>query len=325
MGLIKLASLKAIPIVRRLEYLEIFLDGVRRGMERRELIAALGEKKKAFEIEKDLALGRGNPHRKDITEAKYLLKYCIKLARDIKFVDKAGLGSRLLEAGKVYLESDDDTRRRMFAEAFSTVYPHLTTVVSALSRLDGEEAILPLMNQPEFEPEAEKYGFSVGQMYFDTVRDIGTRLGLVNWYVKGVGLERRQHVYLACRIMGENPGLFLLKIRSGDGWLFAMPFEVERNRFRESLWEAYLNLVDGVPGSPFFYSSVREKVCAMLRLRDDQFDNEVMRMVDWDEMLHVIWSEGVLQYQKDSASMLKSLPPKNEWGRYVVYLKIVRR
>jgi hypothetical protein len=39
----------------------------------------------------------------------------------------------------------------------------------------------------------------------------------------------------------------------------------------------------------------------------------------------VIWSEGVLQYQKDSASMLKSLPPKNEWGRYVVYLKMVRR
>ena len=48
-------------------------------------------------------------------------------------------------------------------------------------------------------------------------------------------------------------------------------------------------------------------------------------MVEWDEFLHVIWSEGVLPYQQDSASMLKSLPPKNEWGRYVVYLKIVRR
>lgn len=48
-------------------------------------------------------------------------------------------------------------------------------------------------------------------------------------------------------------------------------------------------------------------------------------MVDADSILQVIWSEGVLQYQKDSASMLKCLPPKNEWGRYVVYLKIVRR
>jgi hypothetical protein len=62
-----------------------------------------------------------------------------------------------------------------------------------------------------------------------------------------------------------------------------------------------------------------------LRIRDDQFDSEVLGMVDSDEVLHVIWSEGVLPYQQDTASMLKSLPPKNEWGRYIVYLKIVRR
>ena len=104
-----------------------------------------------------------------------------------------------------------------------------------------------------------------------------------------------------------------------------MPFEVERNKFRDCLWETYLSLADRIPGSPLFYSSVREKVCGLLKIRDDQFDNEIMRMVEWDEMLRVIWSEGVLQYQKDSASMLKSLPPKNEWGRYVVYLKMVRR
>jgi len=318
-------SLKAIPIVRRPEYLDAFLDGVRQGWERKELMATLGERKKAFEIEKDLALGRGNPHRKDISEAHSLLKHCVKLARDMKFVDKTGPRSRLLEAGRAYLDADEDIRRRTFAEAFSRAYPHLAAIVTALLRLSGEEAILPLMDLPEFKQEAEKYGFSVGKMYFDVVRDIGTRLGLMNWYVRGVGLERRQHVYLACRILAEDPGSFFLRIRSGDSWLFAVPFELERSVFRKALWEAYLDLVDGIPGSPIFYSSVREKVCAMLRLRDDQFDSEVMRMVDWDEMLHVIWSEGVLQYQKDSASMLKSLPPKNEWGRYVVYLKIVRR
>ena len=320
-----LVRLKAIPLVRRLEYLEVFLTGVKQGLQRKELMMSLGERKKAFEIEKDLALGRGNPHRKDITEATRLLKYCIKLARDMKFIDKTGSMPRLLETGKTYLEADEDTRRCMFAEAFSEAYPHLAAIVLALSRLDDEEAILPLMNQPKFEPEAAKYGFSLGQMYFDTVRDICTRLGLVNWYVSGVGPERRQHVYLVCQLTKEDPGSFLVKIHNEDGWLFAVPFEVERNRFRESLWESYLILADGVPGSPVFYSSVREKVCAMMKLRDEQFDNEVMRMVDWDEMLHVIWSEGVLQYQKDSASMLKSLPPKNEWGRYVVYLKMVKR
>ena len=50
-----------------------------------------------------------------------------------------------------------------------------------------------------------------------------------------------------------------------------------------------------------------------------------MKMVEYDETIHVVWSEGQLQYEKDNASMLKSLPPKNEWGNYVVYLKMVRK
>ena len=317
--------LKAVPIVRRLEYLEVFLKGVKNRLDRKELVLALGERKIAFEIEKDLALGRGNPHRKDITQANYLLKYCIRLSRDLGFVNKVGLRFRLTEKGKEYLESDDYSRKYTFAEAFSEVYPHLTTVISSLNHLEGAEAILPLYNRPEFEPESVKYGFSTGQMYFDTVRDIGTSLGLLNWYAKGAGPERRQHLYLSCSIMTQDPASFLVKIRNGDKWLFAVPFEIDRVHFREALWNVYLSLVDGVPGSPIFYSSVREQVCATLKLRDDQFDSEVMKMVDDDAILQVIWSEGVLQYQKDSASMLKSLPPKNEWGRYVIYLKIVRR
>jgi len=313
-------------MVRRLEYLETFLQGTRKGISRRELMESLGERKKAFEIEKDLSLGRGRPRRKDITRADRLIDHCVKLARNMQFVDKVGLRYRLLEAGRIYLDSAETERKKIFAEVFSKAYPHLSAVVLALALLkEEEEVVLPLQNKSEFKPEVEKYGLSMGQMCFDTIRDIGTRLGLMNWYVTGVGLERRQHVYLTCEITRETPESYLVKIRSLEGWLFAVPFEVERNRFRDCLWETYLSLADRIPGSPLFYSSVREKVCGLLKIRDDQFDNEVMRMVKWDEMLRVIWSEGVLQYQKDSASMLKSLPPKNEWGRYVVYLKMVRR
>jgi len=321
----KIVCLKAVPIVRRLEYLEVFLNGVKNRLARKELILALGERKIAFEIEKDLAVGRGNPHRKDITQANYLLKYCIRLSRDLGFVYKVGQGFRLTDRGKEYLESEDFSRKRTFAEKFSEMHPHLTTIVLALDHLEGDEAVLPIDNRPEFELESVKYGFSTGQMYFGTVRDIGTSLGLLNWYVEGVGAERRQHIYLTCCLATQEPVTYLVKIRNGDNWLFAVPFEMDRNRFRKVLWDSYLSLVDGVPGSPIFYSSVREKVCAALKLRDDQFDCEVMKMVEADSILQVIWSEGVLQYQKDSASMLKSLPPKNEWGKYVVYLKIVRR
>jgi hypothetical protein len=312
-------------MVRRLEYLEVFLEGVKRGLGRKDLEAALGERKRAFEIEKDLALGRGKPHRKDIPEAGKLIEYCLKLSRELRLVDKVGSQSRLLDRGRKYLIADEWGRRRMFSEAYSEVYPHLIAVILALSRLGEGEAVLPLRNRPEFRPEAGRYGLKIGQMAFDTVRDVATSLGLVNWYVNGVGSERRQHVYLACQILEDAPESFLLKVRFSDRWIYAMPFEVDRDEFRDVLWDSYLSLVDGVPGSPVFYSSVRESVCASLRLRDDQFDKEVMQMVDGDAVLHVIWSEGVLPYQHDSASLLKSLPPKNEWGRYVVYLKIVRR
>jgi hypothetical protein len=322
----RMIILKSIPMVRRLEYLETFLQGTREGLSRRELMESLGKRKQAFEIEKDLALGRGQPRRKDITQANRLTDHCVKLARSLLFVDKVGMRYRLLEAGRLYLDSGENERKKIFAEAFSKAYPHLSAVVQALALLkEGEEIVLPLQKKEEFKTEVEKYGLSMSPMCFETIRDIGARLGLMNWFATGVGLERNQHVYLTCQITAETPESFLVKIRSLEGWLYAVPFEVERNRFRDCLWETYLVLADRIPGAPLFYSSVREKVCGLLKIRDDQFDNEIMRMVEWDEMLRVIWSEGVLQYQKDSASMIKSLPPKNEWGRYVVYLKMVRR
>ena len=312
-------------MVRRLEYLEVFLESVRDKLGRNEMNVALGERKKAFEIEKDLALGRGNPHRKDIMRANSLLKYCIRLSKEMGFIQKIGSGYKLENLGRIYLESDWATRKCIFSETFTEVYPHLSAIVLAIGGLGNVEVVLPLENKPPFEVEAEKLGFSIGQMYFDTVRDIGTSLGLLNWYVGGIGPERRQHIYLVSEIKSNQPETYIAKIRKGDNWLFALPFEINRDTFRNSLWESYLTLSDGIPGAPVFYSSVREQVCASLKLRDDQFDDEVMQMVDSDNILQVIWSEGVLQYRKDSASMLKSLPPKNEWGRYVVYLKIVKR
>jgi hypothetical protein len=312
-------------MVRRQEYLEVFLDGVNRGLGMRELETALGEQKKAFEVEKDLALGRGNPQRKDIKEAGKLVEYCLRLARDLRFVDKVGPHMRLLEGGRRYLEAGKDDRRRYFAETHSDVYPHLSAIVLAISRLSGEEAVVPLMDKPPFKPEVGRYGLDVSQMVFDTVRDVATSLGLINWYVSGGGLERRQHLYLACKLNENDPGKYFVKIRSGGFWLYAVENVLNRGRFRDSLWRAYLSLVDNIPGSPVFYSQVRERVCADLRIRDDQFDRGVMTMVENDEFLRVVWSEGELPYQQNSASMLKSLPPKNEWGGYVVYLKIVRK
>ena len=318
-------SLKTIPVVRRVEYLEAFLDGVSKGFERSELEAAIGERKKAFELEKNLALGRGKPYQKKITEAVRLQENCLRLSKDLRFVEKNGSKPRLLEKGRLYLETDEGERIKILGEAYSEAYPHLAAIILALCNLSKGEAVLPLMNNPPFRPEIVKYGVNIDQVSFDTVRDIGTRLGLMNWYVYSSGSDRRQYVYSTCGINDKPQDQFLLRLNHRGSWLYAVPNGVEREEFRAVLWDAYITLVNGVPGSPVFYSLVREQVCATLKIRDDQFDAEVMSMVEWDEHLHVIWSEGVLPYQHDSASMLKSLPPKNEWGRYVVYLKIVRR
>lgn len=317
--------LGTIPLVRRLEYLDVYLGCVDRGMEKMDIEAALSERKKAFEVEKDLALGRGRPYYSTIAKAGKLIEHCLRLSRDMRYVDKVGTRSRLLDAGRRYLNADGIGRRRMFSESFSLAYPHMTALVSALSRLEGGEMVLPQMNNPEFKPEVERYGLSIGQINFDTLRDLATGLGLVNWYAVGVGSERRQHVYASSRLLPEQVEPYLVRIRGEGKWLYAVQLEVNRAVFREALWEEYLSIARGVPGSPVFYSLVRERVCSTLRIRDDQFDSEVLGMVDSDEVLHVIWSEGVLPYQQDTASMLKSLPPKNEWGRYIVYLKIVRR
>ena len=321
----RLVVLGAVPMVRRLEYLDVYLEGIRAGLKKGELETALGERKRAFEVEKDLALGRGKPHRKDIGQAGKLIEYCARLSRELRFVDRVGTSVRLLLDGRRYLDADLDVRRNMFAEAYSEAYPHLAIIIASLLRLEGYEALLPLNDKPFFRPEIEKIGISCNQMTFDTARDIATWLGLVNWHVEGLGADRRQRVYLCCRFVDGSNGSYSLRIKKRLGWFYVAPSEVERVVFRNALWDAYMTVAEGVPGSPVFYSSVRERVCAALKIRDDQFAGEVMRMVDWDDIFQVIWSEGVLPFQRDSASLLKSLPPKNEWDRYVVYLKIVRR
>ena len=99
--------LKSVPIVRRVEYLEAYLDGVNRGYEKRELEAAIGERKKAFEFEKNLALGRGKPFKKRITEAVRLQAFCLSLSRDLRFVEKTGSEESCREHGFAGINSEE--------------------------------------------------------------------------------------------------------------------------------------------------------------------------------------------------------------------------
>ena len=76
-------KLGTVPLVRRIEYLETYLRGVKQGRLKDELEASLVNKKEDLEKEKNIALSRGRIARTKSSGAAYLLRYCYRLSRDL--------------------------------------------------------------------------------------------------------------------------------------------------------------------------------------------------------------------------------------------------
>ena len=303
------------PVVRRLEYINDYLIGVKQGLDEDELMVQLAETKKRLEREKSLAVGRGNPYRKGIARTSSLTYDCRRVTESMRLLENDRLTSR----GEEYLKSSDEDRRQIICEAYSSVYPHFGVLVSTLQQYGT--LVLSMRNIPPFRPMAEKYGLDVHQVAFDTVRDLATDVGLVNWYTMDKAENRRQHVYLVCS-QGSSDSEYIVYHEGRQ--LQLKPNTVSLDEFRESLWENYIDLVNGVSGFPVFYSEIRDHVCYDLKISDILFNKYTETLMEDDDKYNVIWSQGILPRKQDSASMLKSLPPKNVDGNYIIYLKIVR-
>jgi hypothetical protein len=303
--------------VRRLDYVNEYLNGVSDGYDPEDLEILLAETKRRFEREKSLAVSRGNPYRKNIKNAKSLTDDCRRLTEAIGFVNDEILTGK----GEYYLKASDEDRKTLLCTAYSSYYPHLGVFVSSL--FQNGTFVLPMRNKPPFRPMIKSYGIDTHQVGFDIIRDIATDIGLVNWFTKGKTTERRQHVYLVCHqvSLGNNTRY---KVRHQDAEILLVPNEIPLSKFRDTLYEKYMLLVNGVPGFPVFYSEIREVVCMDLKISDLLFDQYTEILIEDDDVYNVIWSQGILPKQQDSASMLKSLPPKNIDGNYVIFLKIVR-
>lgn len=317
--------LGTVPLIRRLEYLDIFLEGLDQGLTSQGLEDSLSERKRLFEEEKDLALGKSQLRRRALVKARYLNRYCSRLTRALGFVKPSGNRLSLTPLGRRYADGSGVERARILAEAYSVAYPHLGVVVSALSHSQGFKATLLLDDSEGFRGEANVLGFDMSLMVFTVVRDTAVALGLFNWRMEVESRSRRQTMYLCCDLSRETPFSYLVRIKTKEGWLYALERPVDRGVMRDVLWREYLALAEGVPGSPVFWTVVRDRVCESLRIRDDQFDAEIMRMSEEsDDELRVVWSEGNPAFQLEYTSTLKSLPPKNEWGNYMLYLKVAR-
>lgn len=313
-------KLKKPPVIRRLDYINDYLEGVKQGLDKEELEERLAETKKRLETEKALAVGRGNPFRKDIKKTSNLTYDCKRITASMQLIEDEP--TTLTELGKKYLQSSDPERKAIICEAYSKAYPHFGELIKALQK--HGTMVLPMRNKPEFRPEIQKYGLDMHQVAFDTVRDLATDVGLVNWYTKGSAEERRQFVYLVCgEVDTFSEAHYTVYYRTQQVYL--KPNKVSIKKFRDNLWDNYLELVNGISGAPVFYSGLRVHVCYDLKISDSEFNNQTLDLIEDDEKLNVIWSQGILPRKQDSASMLKSLPPKNEDGNYIIYLKIVRR
>lgn len=313
-------KLGTVPLVRRIEYLETYLFGVKEGYSNAELEEMLINKKEEHETEKSIAVGRGQLTRARTSGAVYLLRYCYRLSRDLGLITETGQGNIISNCGMYFLNSEKIERVRVLAKRYSETYPHLSVLIQVLLNNDG---LISLPYKKElFEDQAELYNLGMSQVVFDNVRDMATYIGLVNWRMQASGPDRKQIVYLTSRVVNDSSEEHLAKITNSRDWINFAANIIPRDDFRVTLFESYLNLAEYVPGSPVFYSDVRTDVCNMLRITDEQFDSELLDMMIGDKVLKVYGSEGILPYRRDSAGMFKSLPPKNVWGDYIVYLRI---
>jgi len=316
-----------------LEYLEEFLLGASEMSSLSHIQERLVARKKKFEIEKNRAVGRGRPFMKTLEEAHILTGLCSKMARQLGLV---GPHLMLSAEGESYLKADPTAKNRILTVKMVETYERFRQLLRALDQQETKELNVPVEKIPtrDFEKYLKVSGAkNFARIYFETVMDLATQLGLVNWFVETKTLDARMWVlYLACSITTSQANSFKddtpineLPVNLGhETWniQFSNPPHEE---FCQVLWRNYLELTKYVARKPVFYSNLRSKVCYSLRVSDTVFDNYAQKIMSGDSKFRLVGAGGTLPFSRDSASLLKSIPPKTDRGEYVVYLKMDRR
>lgn len=325
------SSFLAIPLVRRLEYLEEFLIGASEGGGAQRIQERLVARKKFFELEKSRAVGRGRPFMKKLEEARPLSEACQKMARQLGLIEGGG-SLEVSSLGMKLLESDDLARSQLLVQGMLQTYVRFRRLVKALTALEGNELEVPMGESSQRFTEVTEVLNKAGlrdfnRIYFEIVLDISNQLGLANWHVKD-DEPRNWVLYLTCSIaflrgMKEDARGLLVHL-SDETWRISFN-SVSLDVFREQLWKDYLSLTRYVARKPVLYSNLRSRVCYSLRVSDRLFDELAGKIILSDPKYLLVGAGGTLSFRRDSASLIKSLPPKTDRGEYMVYLKMDRR
>ncbi len=287
-------------------------------------------RKKAFEIEKNRAVGRGRPFMKALGEAGRLTDFTKTMAKQLGLIS-ADL--RLSSEGEAYLKVGAKNRNAILIVRMLQTYKRYQQFLRTLAGQQARELHVPIEKGPSttFERNIGIPGLS--RIYFETILDLSTQLGLVNWHVETSKPKPRTWVvYLACSIRIHNAdraqdtsssSTIVFDI-GNEAWSieFNLP---DYEHFSQNVWQNYLELAKYVPLKPIIYSTLRSRVCYSLRISDSVFDRYADRLMSGDEKFLLVGAGGTLPFSRDSASLLKSLPPKTDRGEYKVYLKMDRK
>ncbi len=313
--------------MRRLEYLDEFLLGVSEGGGLKHVEERLVAKKKFFELEKSRAVGRGRLFMRKLEEAQRLSELCQTMARQLKLVEGEGSLS-LSSSAREYLESSGEARTRLLVRGMLQTYTRFRRLIIGLTLLNKNELEVPMgEDTTEFTKILNTLGLPhFSRIYFETVVELATQLGLTNWHTGELG-PRSWIVYLTCKVStnetNEKQEGFSVDLDS-ESWTIIFN-STSSDSFREQLWRDYLTLTRYVARKPVLYSELRSRVCYSLRINDRIFDNITRRIMQVDSKYLLVGAGGTLSFRRDSASQIKSLPPKTDRGEYMVYLKMDKK
>jgi len=125
-------------------------------------------------------------------------------------------------------------------------------------------------------------------------------------------------------IFDSENRIFQLTSALGTQYI-VFPFQTPTlEQFEEHLWKTYLRHVNFRPLFPVIYPVLRNEVCHSLRISDETFDYMTAELIREPKRIRVFPSAGILDYSRDLAHLHKHLPPRNETGQFITFLKIDR-
>jgi len=324
---------RRVPLVKRIEYILDLLETVKTGYSKEAAETKLAERKRYFEVEKARAVGRGNPFTARLKKSARLVYFSETLCRQTGLIEHESGVCQLTEKGKLLLRmaSEGVETDAVLLDALLGTYPSFEQVIFAINSSKGCEVVLPTTKlRGPYSEYAKRYNIKVDTWTFDIVRDLTSQLGVLNWFPDSVGGQRMQRVFMASKISYDessqaNDAVFPLRTT-----IARRRVVIDRNvpdfaLFKDTIWNEYLKTTNYVPKRPVFYSDLRTKVCYTLRMSDKVFDRLAARLMEKDEKYLLLAAGGSLPYSRDSAGMLKSLPPRTPRGQYMVYLKMDER